>query len=68
MILVISKKVLGQPWVITKGMGLGPVPRSWMKWMSSPSTSLLKWWKALSFFSWARQSKSVRQYSTNSLM
>ena len=31
MTLVISKKVLGQPWVMTSGIGLGPLPRSKMK-------------------------------------
>ena len=67
MILSISKKVPGQPWVMTGGMGLGPFPFSWMKWMPRPSTSVLKWEKELIRFSWPRQSNLVRQYSTNSL-
>ena len=67
MILSISKKVPGQPWVMTSGVGLGPFPFSWMKWMPRPSTSVLKWEKELIRFSWPRQSNLVRQYSTNSL-
>ena len=31
MIFDISKTVLGQPWVMMRGSGLGPLPRSWMK-------------------------------------
>ena len=32
---IISRKEPGQPWVRTSGMGLGPVPRAWRKWMPS---------------------------------
>jgi hypothetical protein len=34
----ISRNEPGQPCVMTSGMGAGPVPRAWMKWMPvSPS-------------------------------
>ena len=33
MIFVNSATEPGQPCVMTSGIGLGPVPRAWMKWM-----------------------------------
>ena len=59
MTLYISKNVPGHPWVITKGMGLGPLPFSWMKWIPIPSTLVLKWEKALISLPWDRQSNLV---------
>lgn len=46
-----------QPWVSTIGIGSGPLPRSWMKWIFRPSMVTLKWENALRARSRARQSK-----------
>ena len=34
----------------------GPEPRSWIKWIETPSTSAVNWLKRFSSASWARQS------------
>ena len=40
---------------------------TWMKWISTPSISVVNCGKALSFVSALRQSYSVSQYSANAL-
>jgi hypothetical protein len=39
-----------------RGSAFGSFERAWMKWMSSPSMSVVNWSKRLSFASRARQS------------
>jgi len=34
-----SKKELGQPWRIRRGVGWGPLPRSWTAWTARTSIS-----------------------------
>ncbi len=51
----------GQPWVMMTGSALSCCERTWMKWMSSPSISVMKCGRALSFASRRRQSYSVAQ-------
>jgi hypothetical protein len=46
----------GQPCVMISGMASSWWERTWMKWMSTPSISVLNWGKALSFSSTLRQS------------
>jgi hypothetical protein len=61
MILVNSTIDPGQPWVISSGNASGCPDRWWMKWMSRPSISVVKWSNLFSADSLARQSYSVRQ-------
>ena len=46
----------GQPWVTMSGNALSCFERTWMKWMSSPSISVMNCGKALSLASTLRQS------------
>ena len=51
----------GQPWVMMSGIGFGPLPFSWMKWISMPSTGAVKLSKPLITASCLRQSYSSTQ-------
>src|SRR5262245_16697462 len=51
----------GQPCVTISGSASSRFERTWMKWMSSPSISVMNCGRALSFASHARQSYSVAQ-------
>ena len=51
----------GQPWEMSRGNGAGPLPLSWMKWMSMPCTGALKCGNRLSRASCARQSNPSSQ-------
>jgi hypothetical protein len=51
----------GHPWVMMTGSALSCSERTWMKWMSSPSISVMKWGRPFSFASHRRQSYSVAQ-------
>ena len=68
MTLSISTKVLGQPWVMISGSGLGPVPGTWTKWIPSPSISVLNWGNRLIRSSCARQSNCSAQLRHSSRM
>ncbi|MBB2773734.1 UNVERIFIED_ORG: hypothetical protein GGE11_004673 [Mycolicibacterium obuense] len=46
----------GHPWVMISGKASGRDERWWMKWMSSPSMSVVNWSNRLSAASRARQS------------
>ena len=46
----------GQPWVMINGNASSCWERTWMKWISTPSISVVNWGKALSFSSTLRQS------------
>ncbi len=46
----------GQPCVMISGNASSCWERTWMKWMSSPSISVVNWGKAFSFASALRQS------------
>ena len=62
MSLYISQNVLGQPWVMSSGMGLGPWPRTCTKCKSFwPSTSAVNWGSSFSRRSCSRQSNSLSQ-------
>ncbi len=57
----ISTTEPGQPWVRISGNASGCGDRTWMKWMSSPSISVVNWGSEFSFASHARQSYSAAQ-------
>ena len=61
MIFVISKKLLGQPWVSTSGVASGSGLRTWMQCTPTPSMSTTYWGNWLSAASCTRQSYDVRQ-------
>ena len=46
----------GQPWVMIRGSAFSCDDLTWMKWMSTPSISVVNWGKPLSFSSALRQS------------
>jgi hypothetical protein len=46
----------GQPWVMMIGSAFSCRERTWMKWMSRPSISVMKFGRALSSDSQRRQS------------
>jgi hypothetical protein len=46
----------GQPWVMINGKASSWRDRTWMKWMTAPSISVVAWGRALSLASQARQS------------
>jgi hypothetical protein len=46
----------GQPWVMISGNASAWGERTWMKWMSTPSISVLNCGRAFSLASQARQS------------
>ena len=58
----------GQPWEMMSGVGAGPLPRSWMKWRSMPSTGATNCGKRLRAASCVRQSNSSTQYAQSSFM
>src|SRR3954453_11150713 len=51
----------GQPWQTTIGSASSCLERTWTKWMSSPSISVMKLGTELSLASHVRQSYSVCQ-------
>jgi hypothetical protein len=51
----------GHPWVMMTGNAFSWRERTWIKWMSSPSISVMKCGKALSLASHRRQSYSSAQ-------
>jgi hypothetical protein len=51
----------GQPWVMISGSAFACRDRTWIKWMSTPSISVVNCGSALSFASHLRQSYSVAQ-------
>ena len=51
----------GQPCVTMSGRASSCFERTWMKWMSSPSISVMKCGRAFSFASTLRQSYSAAQ-------
>ena len=51
----------GHPWVMMTGSAFSCGERTWMKWMSSPSISVMKCGRAASLASHRRQSYSVAQ-------
>ena len=53
---IISMTEPGQPWVMISGSAFSSDDLTWMKWMSTPSISVVNWGKALSFASALRQS------------
>ena len=61
MILSCSTTEPGQPWVTISGRASLCFERTWMKWMSSPSISVMKCGSAWSRASHLRQSYSVAQ-------
>ena len=61
MILSCSTIEPGQPWVTMSGSASSCFERTWMKWMSSPSISVMKFGRAFSRASHLRQSYSVAQ-------
>ena len=58
---IISTTEPGQPWVMISGSAFSCADLTWMKWMSTPSISVVNCGKALSFASALRQSYSVVQ-------
>ncbi len=46
----------GQPWVMISGNASSCLDLTWMKWMSTPSISVVNWGSALSLASIVRQS------------
>ena len=64
----ISTKELGQPWVMSRGIGAGPRPRWWITWMPRPSTWARKCGSVFIVRSATRQSNPARQYSISSRM
>jgi hypothetical protein len=61
MIFSCSTTEPGQPWLTTSGKASSYCERTWMKWMSSPSISVVNCGRAFSLASHARQSYSVSQ-------
>ena len=59
--------MFGQPWVRISGVAFGSLERTWTKWMSCPSISVMNCGYALSRASCSRQSNASRQRSTISL-
>ena len=51
----------GHPWQTTSGSASSCLERTWTKWMSSPSISVMKLGTELSLASHLRQSCSVSQ-------
>ena len=51
----------GQPWVMMTGSAFPCLERTWMKWMSRPSISVMKFGTPLRRASTLRQSYSVAQ-------
>ena len=51
----------GQPWVMISGIAFSCGERTWMKWMSTPSISVMNFGTAFSRASHLRQSYSVAQ-------
>ena len=58
----------GQPWVMTSGSASGCGERTWRKWTSTPSISVVNWGSAFSRSSHLRQSYSFVQYSASALI
>ena len=61
MIFSCSMTEPGQPCVTISGSASSCFERTWMKWMSSPSISVMKCGSAFSFASHLRQSYSFAQ-------
>ena len=57
----------GQPCVMISGNASSCGDLTWMKWISTPSISVVNCGRALSFASALRQSYCVSQYSANAL-
>ena len=53
---IISMTEPGQPCVMISGNAFSCCDLTWMKWMSTPSISVVNWGKAVSFASALRQS------------
>jgi hypothetical protein len=51
----------GQPWVMISGSAFSCGDLTWMKWISTPSISVVNYGSAFSLASHARQSYSVVQ-------
>src|SRR3954469_14326415 len=62
MIFSCSMTEPGQPWQTTSGRASSCLERTWTKWMSSPSISVMKLGTELSLASHLRQSYTVAQY------
>ena len=60
MIFICSMTEPGQPWQTMSGSASSCLERTWMKWMSSPSISVMKFGTAFSLASHLRQSYSVQ--------
>ncbi len=58
----------GQPWLTTSGSAFAWRERTWMKWMSSPSISVMNCGSMFSLASHLRQSYSRAQYCASSRM
>ena len=56
MIFSCSMTEPGHPWVTMSGSAFSCFERTWMKWMSSPSISVMNCGRAFSFASHLRQS------------
>jgi hypothetical protein len=56
MIFICSTTEPGQPWVTMSGSAFWCFERTWMKWTSSPSISVMKCGKAFNRASTLRQS------------
>jgi hypothetical protein len=63
-----SQNVHGHPWCSSNGIGLGPVPFTWMKCSGTPIRFTLKCGSSFIARSMARQSYSSIQYSTKCLV
>ena len=61
MIFSCSMTEPGQPCVTMSGSAFSCFERTWMKWMSSPSISVMNCGRAFSLASTLRQSYSVAQ-------
>ena len=61
-----SQNVHGHPCVQTSGIGAGPLPRAWTKWIGMPSSVTRKLGNPLICASTVRQSNDSAQYDTNS--
>jgi hypothetical protein len=56
MTLSISMTEPGQPWVMISGNASAWGERTWRRWMSSPSISVMNWGRAFSLVSNRRRS------------
>ena len=61
MIFSCSMTEPGHPWVTISGSAFSCLERTWMKWMSSPSISVMNCGQSLQLASHLRQSYSVSQ-------